>query len=141
MLIIPRELLQIIVAHGWRCCPDECCGLLSGKYEGDRRVVLAVYEAENTIAAPARDRYAIDPLQYAKLEKSLQSRGRVVVGFYHSHPGSPPLPSAFDLDAAWPTESLSHLIVSLQEDGSPLWKSWVWHPDGPTLREEQVEIA
>ena len=141
MLIIPRELLQTIVVHARRCHPNECCGLLSGKHDGGRRVVLAVHEAENTIAAPAHDRYAIDPLQYAKLEQSLQSRGRVVVGFYHSHPGSPPLPSAFDLEAAWPTESLSHLIVSLQEEGSPLWKSWVWHPDGPTLQEEPVEIS
>jgi len=141
VLIIPRELLQPIIAHARRCYPDECCGLLSGKHEGDRRVVLAVHEAENTVAGSARDRYAIDPLQYAKLEQSLRDSGQVVVGFYHSHPGSPPLPSAFDLEAAWPTESLSHLIISLEEDGSPVWKSWVWNPDGPRLQEEQVQVT
>jgi len=141
VLTIPRRLLERAISHALRTYPNECCGILAGRQDGDKRWVVSTRAVHNQAAGSARDRYTINPLHYIRVEKSLQASGQVVVGFYHSHPEHPPYPSAFDLEAAWPTESLSYLIIGVRKEGPAEWKSWVWSPDGPRLEEEQVEVT
>jgi proteasome lid subunit RPN8/RPN11 len=45
-----------------------------------------------------------------------------VIGFYHSHPDHPAVPSQFDLDHAWPV--YSYLIVSVIQGQSAELTSW-----------------
>ncbi|MDR2489668.1 MAG: Mov34/MPN/PAD-1 family protein [Desulfovibrio sp.] len=44
------------------------------------------------------------------MQKGLK-RGLEVLGYYHSHPDHPALPSAYDLEHAWPF--YSYVIVSI----------------------------
>ena len=141
MLIVPRKLLERAISHARRTYPDECCGILAGRQDGDKRWVVSTRAVHNQAGGSARHRYAINPLHYIRIEKSLQALGQVVVGFYHSHPEHDPYPSVFDLEAAWPVDSLSYLIIGLRKEGPAEWKSWVWNPDGPRLSEEPVEVT
>jgi proteasome lid subunit RPN8/RPN11 len=54
----------------------------------------------------------IDPKQHIGIRRDARTRGVEVVGFYHSHPRSPAMPSTSDLaEATYPGHL--YLIVSL----------------------------
>jgi len=98
--------LALIIAHARDEAPVECCGLLVG---GDRFIDEAV-AAKNLAASPTR--FLIDPKDHINARRAARDRGLEVVGFYHSHPHSPPLMSPTDIaEAAYP--EAVHLILSL----------------------------
>ncbi len=94
--------------------PRECCGLLLGSVT---EIVEAV-PLENVSVDGIR-RYEIAPADYFAQVKRCRERGNVsVVGAYHSHPRSEPVPSASDL-----AEGFAHfwfLIAGPVMDDSPL---------------------
>lgn len=85
--------------------PEECCGLLIGATLSDGRVhVLRAVELPNAAKADdKRNRYEIDPRKLLEWERRSQREGTTIVGFFHSHPDHPPVPSATDASLAWPT--------------------------------------
>ena len=101
-----RAAHDAIVAHALAERPRECCGVLLGA--GDE-IVEAV--ATRNVATSS-GQYFIDPKGHIDARRDARQRGLDVVGFYHSHPLSPPLPSARDLAEATYSGSL-YLIVSL----------------------------
>ena len=77
--------------------PRECCGLLLGS---DALIAEAV--ALENIAADGMRRYQISPADYlAQIRACREREGIAVVGAYHSHPRSAPLPSPTDLAEAF----------------------------------------
>jgi proteasome lid subunit RPN8/RPN11 len=77
--------------------PRECCGLLIGTPD---RIVEAVPVA-NAAADPLR-RYEIHPADYAaQIRRCRERRGVAVIGAYHSHPRSAPVPSPTDTAEAF----------------------------------------
>jgi proteasome lid subunit RPN8/RPN11 len=85
--------------------PAECCGLLLGI---DGSVVEAV-RTPNASEDP--NRFVIEPAAHIAARRDARTRGLAVVGFYHSHPHSPPEPSVADLiEASYPDHL--YLIVS-----------------------------
>lgn len=97
-----------IIGHARRAAPDECCGLLVG---ADATVTEAV-PVPNLDPHP-RTRFRLDPREHIALNRRLRGTGRKVVGCYHSHPESPPVPSTSDVaEAAYP--EFLWVIVSLQ---------------------------
>ena len=86
-----REHLDSMIAHALEDAPVECCGLLAQKDEQ----VVAVYRAQNREASPYR--FSIDPLETRKLEEAMDREGTALIGFYHSHTGSDPVPSPTDV--------------------------------------------
>ena len=79
------------VAHAREASPEECCGLLLGL--GDE--IVEAVRARNLAAEPAT-RFLIDPADHFAARRTARGRGLEVVGFYHSHPSSPPEPSERD---------------------------------------------
>lgn len=80
---------------------------------GSGASVAAAVPARN-IAATAT-RFLIDPQDHIVAIRGARDRGLAVLGFYHSHPYSPAVPSETDrAEAAYP-ENL-YMIVSLIED-------------------------
>lgn len=141
MLIIPQHLLKRILKHARDTYPYECCGILLGTHSKAGRRVTAVQPARNRNEKQARDRFEIDPLEYMAAENAARDRGVEVVGFYHSHPDHAPQPSSFDSIRAWPTSSLSYLIVGVNKSSPPRYRSWVWHPKSERFEEEHLEVA
>ena len=108
-LTIARVVLDDIVAHARGARPAECCGLLLGRG-------TAVAEAVRTLNVSADpNRFLIDPQAHIAARREARDRGIQVLGFYHSHPHSPPDPSVTDLAEASYPEYLS-LIVSPATD-------------------------
>ena len=89
---------EAMLAHAREAAPDECCGLLVG----------AVGSVTDAVPVPN-----LDPRDHIALNRRLRGTGRGVVGCYHSHPDSPPVPSPSDIaEAAYP--EFLWVIVSLQ---------------------------
>ena len=100
-------MIHDIVEHAVAALPGESCGLLVGS-EG---AIVESVRATN-IADDPTGRFLIDPKDHIDGRRRARSRGLAVVGFYHSHPQSPPQPSATDVaEASYPLHL--YLIVSL----------------------------
>ncbi len=80
-----------------------------------------------TNRAPAGERtrrFEIDPRAVLNLQRTLRSTAQAIVGFYHSHPASPPEPSRTDLRylRLWP--ETVWLIAGVEEDGQARLRAW-----------------
>ena len=81
--------------------PHEGCGVLLGRRDGTRMVIVDVTSARNMWTERAADRYDLDPVDFMKADRDARSRGLDVAGIWHSHPDHPAQPSQFDTDHAW----------------------------------------
>ncbi len=120
---VRQSVLDDLVAHAREEAPNECCGVLIGTAQRIERTV----RARNTLGSPTR--YQIDPRDQIAAIRSARERGQAVLGFYHSHPSSPPTPSSTDrMEAAYPGHC--YLIVS---PGGP--------SEGPEVRGFRFQIS
>jgi proteasome lid subunit RPN8/RPN11 len=102
MLKISQSALEELRRHGEETYPNECCGVLLGKQEGEVRRVNSAARCGNTRSDSPSDRYHIDPKELIRIQREARERGEEVVGFYHSHPDHPARWSATDLaEAHW----------------------------------------
>lgn len=138
MITIADKQLAEIREHGIRDYPYECCGLLLGRFESDRKVVTETYPISNAREESAkRNRFLITPEELMKGERYARQHDLEVVGFYHSHPDSPAMPSQYDLEHAWPT--YSYIIVSTSADRANDLFSWEQEPDRSCFNQEEIQ--
>jgi proteasome lid subunit RPN8/RPN11 len=139
MIRIAEQQLEEIREHGIRDYPYECCGLLLGRYGADEKVVTETYPISNAREESAkRNRFLIEPVELMRGERYARERDLEVVGFYHSHPDSPAVPSQYDLDHAWPT--YSYIIVSTRADKATDLFSWEQEPDRSKFNPEEIRV-
>ncbi|MBD2088859.1 M67 family metallopeptidase [Microcoleus sp. FACHB-1515] len=115
-LILTSDHLQQIQSHAQQTYPHECCGLILGHLEGDRKQVLEIHATQNAWSGDNFDtkrRYTIDPYDMMLVQKSSRDRNLNIIGIYHSHPDCEAVPSECDRLAAWP--QYSYLIVSVHQ--------------------------
>ena len=115
--------------------PNEACGALIGKVEAADHEVLEFRGMRNTITDRPWDRYALDPLEQLRVQKDAESRGLEIIGFAHSHPDHPPVPSRFDADHAW--SFYSYVVASVQNGVLREARSWRLD-DGGVFQEEPL---
>jgi proteasome lid subunit RPN8/RPN11 len=109
---VRHAVIETVVAHARREAPLECCGLLVGGSGGIEEAV----PARNELASPAR--YRIDPADHFALIRRLRGTPHQIVGAYHSHPASAPVPSETDVAQAYYSDFV-WLIVSLVNTSEP----------------------
>jgi proteasome lid subunit RPN8/RPN11 len=116
-LRIAHAALADIAAHAAAETPRECCGMLAGT-EGhvDESVRTANLE-------PGTTRFLVDPAAQVALMKRLRGTGREILGAYHSHPHSEPVPSASDIAETFADDFLS-VIVSLITPDRPVTRAF-----------------
>ena len=138
MITLTRERLEEIRQHGVRDYPYECCGLLLGRFaENGHKVVTETYPISNAREESAkRNRFLIQPEELMRGEKYARTKALEVVGFYHSHPDSPAVPSQYDLEHAWPT--YSYIIVSVNKEAATDLFSWEQEPDRSRFNPEEI---
>jgi len=127
-----------IAAHGEHDYPHECCGLLLGSFAaGGIKTISEVYPISNAREEKAkRNRFLIHPEELMRGERYAQQKGLEVVGFYHSHPDHPAVPSGYDLDHAWPV--FSYIVVSISAGVARNLRSWEMEPDRSRFNEEEI---
>lgn len=139
MITISEKLLEEIRDHGVRDYPYECCGLLLGRYGAEGKAVTETYAISNAREESAkRNRFLIEPMELMHGERYARDRDLEVVGFYHSHPDSPAVPSQYDLEHAWPT--YSYIIVSTHAEAATDLFSWEQEPDRSKFNPEEIRV-
>ncbi|GHV51781.1 Mov34/MPN/PAD-1 family protein [Synergistales bacterium] len=129
MISIPPEVTRLIESEGARAYPNECCGILLGEAgESEDRAVTEALPAHNGFEAEERyHRFVIEPEDLRQAEKTAGERGLDVIGFYHSHPDHPAIPSGYDLEHAVPW--YSYVIVAIAKGVPGDMTSWRLAPD------------
>ncbi len=135
MIEIFQRHLKRIHQHAGECYPNECCGILVGR-TGERKRVIKIIETENVEITRGRDRYVLDGKDFLKADNIAKREGLEIIGFYHSHPGYPPVPSSTDRELAW--QGYSYLIVSLQDGEDPEFRCWILNEVGKSWFEEKI---
>lgn len=138
-LIVSADSRDRMHAHLCAAFPEEGCGVLLGRDDGARREVAAVIGFDNRRQDSRHNRYLIAPEQFLAAEREARARGLDVVGFFHSHPDHPALPSAFDLEHAWPY--YSYVIVSVVAGQVADTRSWRLADDRSRFETETLEDA
>ncbi|HSS20881.1 MAG TPA: M67 family metallopeptidase [Pyrinomonadaceae bacterium] len=141
MLYLEDNQRREIVAHGERDYPYECCGLLLGSFESEGvKIAREVYPISNAREEAAkRNRFLIRPEEFSRGERQAEARGLQVVGFYHSHPNHPAVPSQYDLEHAWPV--YSYIVVSVQAGVAAELRSWEMELDRTRFVEEEISVS
>jgi proteasome lid subunit RPN8/RPN11 len=113
LLTIPRTIVERILSEAEAVRPNECCGLLGGKGE----LVARIFPITNREQSPTG--YFMDPQGQFDAARKMREEGFELLGIYHSHPSSPPYPSARDVKLAF--HRAVHVIVSLLrgDEGAP----------------------
>lgn len=102
MLNIPHAAYVALRQHGEDAYPQECCGILLGRFDEDgTKTVTQVIRCLNMREDSPSNRYSIDLKELVRLQREGRERGEDIVGFYHSHPDHPPLWSQTDLEEAY----------------------------------------
>ena len=130
-----------IEAHGERDYPYECCGLLLGSFGTDGLTLVArIYPISNAREEQAkRNRFLILPEELMRGERYAKAKGLDVVGFYHSHPDHPAVPSQYDLEHAWPL--YSYVVISISAGVAQDFRSWKMEPDRSRFIEEEICLS
>ena len=138
-IVLTEEHDKTIRSHGEETFPNECCGFILGKIDGDDRNVVELMRADNDREDEAQyNRFLITPDAYMRGEKEARKKKLDVVGFYHSHPNAPARPSQYDLDHAWPF--YSYVIVSIMDQSSDAMTSWILKDDRSSFDPEEITI-
>ena len=141
MIRMTEAQLDQVKRHGEADFPHECCGLLIGAFvagEPGKKTVNEVYPISNAREEEAkRNRFLITPQELMRGERHARETKQEVVGFYHSHPDCPAVPSQFDLDHAWPV--YSYVIVSVRQGRAAEVLSWELREDRSKFDPEEFE--
>ena len=131
---LKREHVDRMVAHALEDAPIECCGLLAAR-DG---LVAEVRRAKNKEASPYR--FSIDPLETRKHERAMDDAGLELAGFYHSHTGSPAVPSPTDIRMMAPFfgPPFVHFVIGVADREAPEVR--VWHIEGSERLEREFEV-
>lgn len=139
MLNIQYDQLQKLKAHAESTYPEECCGLLLGKINGEIKTLIDVLPTENSWDEQTADQFmeinslpwrsksksssfSIAPIVILKAQKDARDRQLDIIGIYHSHPDHQAIPSEFDRAIAW--QRYSYIIISVQQGKACELKSW-----------------
>ncbi len=127
-VILAGALQKRIFEQLERAYPNEGGGFLLGVVDGGAlRVTDAVHVANVFAREEQHHRYAMTPQDWARMEDEADQRGLTLLGYYHSHPDSPAIPSAYDRDHALP--NFAYLITSVQARAAAEMRAWHLRPD------------
>jgi proteasome lid subunit RPN8/RPN11 len=136
-IAVSENIATEIRAHGAETYPHECCGALLGVDAENLREVRALHKLVNRRDDSPRNRFAVTSEDVRDADRAAQKSGFEVIGWYHSHPDHPSLPSEYDREHAWPW--YSYIIVSVME-GKP-GKMASWRLTDDRLRFEPEKIS
>lgn len=131
---LKKEDYETIVTHAKAGLPNEACGLIGGRIEGETKIVEKVYLLTNVDGS--REHFTIDPKEQLAAIKDMRTLDIVLLGNFHSHPETPSRPSEEDIRLAYDSHA-SYLILSLA-DKEPVLKAF--HIENGSVEVENLEI-
>ncbi|MBC7813672.1 MAG: M67 family metallopeptidase [Burkholderiales bacterium] len=117
ILWLTDEQAQAITRHARDEAPREACGLIAGVGSQARRI----FPIPNVAERP-NEAYRMDGPAFVRAFYEFEAAGLSLIGIYHSHPSSDPIPSPVDIaQAAYP--DVPYLIVGLKHN-EPRLATW-----------------
>jgi proteasome lid subunit RPN8/RPN11 len=135
-LLLIEKFAKEIRAHGVQSYPHECCGALLGVDSDENREVRALFPLVNRRTDSPHNRFSVKAEDVLSAERTARDAGLSVVGWYHSHPDHPALPSEFDREHAWPW--YSYVIVSVEKGAAETIASWRLADDRMRFEPEKI---
>ena len=118
--------------------PNEAAGALIGSVTDSSYRVSEFRPMRNTVTDRPWDRYMLDPLEQLRVQKDAEAKGLEIIGFAHSHPDHPPVPSRFDAEHAWPF--YSYVVASVQQGELREARAWRLN-DQKQFDEEPLQVG
>jgi proteasome lid subunit RPN8/RPN11 len=112
MIKINPDAWQTMVDHAQSTFPDECCGVMIGRNDGDSKLVTAAFALENAYKGKQEDRYEIRPEDLLAADKNARAQGLDLIGIFHSHPDCDAYFSKTDLENSCPWYSF--VVISVK---------------------------
>jgi proteasome lid subunit RPN8/RPN11 len=100
-----------MVAHAESKFPNECCGVMLGKIDGEAKNVTSAVPLENAYHGTQEDRYEIRPEDLLAADRQAREAGLDLIGVFHSHPDCDAYFSKTDLENSCPWYSFVVLSV------------------------------
>ncbi|HZU35106.1 MAG TPA: M67 family metallopeptidase [Gemmataceae bacterium] len=124
-LRLPRRLYEAMLEQALAECPNECCGLLAGRFHDEpsgARIGLVVerYPLVNALASPVE--FESEPRSMFEAEREMRRRGLEILAVYHSHPTSAAVPSHKDRARNY-SPDIVNLIISFAGP-QPMMRGW-----------------
>lgn len=120
--------------------PNEGGGFLLGMYDGDEAHIKDVIEVENVFETEEQyHRYAMTPQNWMQMEDEADARGLTLLGYYHSHPDHPAIPSEYDREHALP--NFVYIITSVRDGRAADQKAWQLQADRSNFTPLGLTIA
>jgi len=113
MIRIEAEPWAAMVAHARATYPNECCGAMLGKIDGDGKLVKMALPVENAFAGEQAARYELRPEDLLAADKAAREQQMDLIGIYHSHPDCDAYFSQTDLRDSCPWYSF--VVLSIQK--------------------------
>lgn len=137
MISISKELIEQIEAHGEKTYPNECGGMIIGRFEDGKKTVVELLPMENAMSeAEQHNRILITPKDVLRAERYAREKKLDVVGYYHSHPDDRAVPSQFDLDHALPV--WTYIIISVEKGKAVDLRAWEMENDRSKFNKEEI---
>ena len=121
MLTMKKADYEKMVAHAESELPDEACGLIAGRIDGDDKIIEKVYLLTNI--DHSNEHFSLDPKEQLAAVKDMRANGLKPLGNWHSHPESPSRPSEEDKRLAY-DPTVNYLILSLMDMDQPVLKAF-----------------
>lgn len=140
MIKITEKLIDEINRHAERDYRHECGGMLIGRFlDGGSKEVVETFPLENAREDSRHNRVLLLPQDVLRAERHARENKLDIVGYYHSHPNAPAVPSQYDLDHALPV--WSYVVASVIGGSSVEVRSWEMEEDRSKFNEEAINIA
>lgn len=136
MIKLSKSDYDKIVAYALEKLPEEACGLIAGKINGEDKIINKVYLLTNI--DHSNEHFSLDPKEQLSAIKDMRENGIVPLGNWHSHPESPSRPSDEDKRLAYDSKA-SYMILSLLDRGDPVFNSFKIHGDNAEKEELIIE--
>lgn len=127
-----RAAIRAVLEAGY---PNEAGGFLLGEgaLPGALRIREAIPIDNQFAAAEQHHRYAMSASDWLRYEDQADERGLRLLGYYHSHPDSPAIPSEYDREHALP--HFVYLISAVYGGVAAETRAWLLHSDRSAFAE------
>jgi proteasome lid subunit RPN8/RPN11 len=136
MIDIAVNPWQTMVAHAESTYPNECCGVMLGKIDGDAKSVTIAKPLENVSAGSQAARYELRPEDLLNADREARRLNLDLIGIYHSHPDCDAYFSETDLKNSCPWYSF--VVLSVQNGKFHHANSWL--PNAEQTASEKEEL-
>jgi len=111
MIKINETAWRAMVAHAEAKFPNECCGAMIGRIDGDTKDVTIAEPLENAYEGAQGARYELRPEDLLAADKKARAAGLDLIGIFHSHPDCDAYFSKTDLENSCPWYSFVVLSI------------------------------